>query len=69
MMPAVTTLVHHKTKQPIFSDEIKIQLPPALTPTHNLLFTFFTLEKDKKTKAFVEVMNNFFCMIHLIFDF
>jgi len=45
-----TSVVYHN-KKPKFEDEIKINLPPNLTPNHHLLLTFYHLgcRQSKKT--------------------
>ena len=47
----ITSVIYHN-KKPKFMDEIKIHLPPNLTPEHHLLVTFYhvqcQLKKAKK---------------------
>lgn len=51
LKPSYMTAVTYHSKNPSFSDEIKIELPPALTDKHHLLFTFYHITckaPDKK---------------------
>ncbi len=46
-----TTCIFYHNKKPKFYDEIKIQLPPLLTPAHHILLSFFHIQcQDKKGK-------------------
>lgn len=46
-----TTTIEYHNKKPKFNDEIKIQLPPLLTPSHHLLITFYHIQcQSKKVK-------------------
>jgi hypothetical protein len=43
----ITALSYHN-KKPKFYDEIKVQLPPNLTPSHHLLVTFYHIQCQSK---------------------
>jgi hypothetical protein len=54
----LTTITYHD-KRPNYYDEIKIELPPCLTPQHHLLFSFYHIplkESKKKYKNEGEIL-------------
>ena len=53
---AETTVLYH-ARQPVFSEEIKIAVPPTVSASHHVLFTFYhvSVKDKKKSKARVRL--------------
>eukprot|EP00027_Filamoeba_sp_ATCC50430_P006902 CAMPEP_0168562256 /NCGR_PEP_ID=MMETSP0413-20121227/12026_1 /TAXON_ID=136452 /ORGANISM="Filamoeba nolandi, Strain NC-AS-23-1" /LENGTH=1688 /DNA_ID=CAMNT_0008593671 /DNA_START=186 /DNA_END=5252 /DNA_ORIENTATION=+ len=52
LVPFMFTSVASHTKAPQFCDEMKLKLPPNLTPDHHLLFTFYNCTVKKGNKIY-----------------
>lgn len=50
MLTEMVCAVAYKNKKPVFVDEVKIQLPPMLTESHHVVFTFYEVDTSVAKK-------------------